>query len=358
MTPFLHTDLDMEDHSESGQSSTGTVSLGHLFDSHSSHSHSPLLQVQNDVTIDLSSDASPQVQVPQTQVPQTQVQVPQPRPLIRDDLVSTAVSFLLNPQIKNNPVEKKRSFLMKKGLTMDEVDAAFDWAEKGIPYRPDHVVTIYQPQGIQPQGMYQIQPQGRYQDSPFPVQSPGIWMLTRALVPSLAILTSVAAAVFFFYKHYIEGFFFPAQGTKRKHPLVVVTESVDKLAQSVHSLEQSVGAFESRMKRSLEESVGRLITEMTVRRPGSHAASSDELAVVKKEIQSLKGLLLSHNQFPESPIVSFIQQTSAALNGTSSLTGTSSALNGTASLAQSPPPSIPSWQLTDESKEEELKERQ
>lgn len=178
-------------------------------------------------------------------------------------------------------------------------------------------------------------------------------MLTQALVPSLAILTGLAAAVYLFYKQYIEPYFFGTPKQRPKHPLVVVTENVDKLTKSVDSLKESLVTFEQSIKRSMEESVGKIIMEFTSRRtPGSGSASSDEVAAVKKEVQSLKSLLLSRNQFPESPIVSFIQQTSAALNGKTNGDGSSPP------MAQSPPPSIPSWQLTDELKEEELKEKQ
>lgn len=285
-------------------------------------------------------------------------QQPAPIPLVRDDLVSTAVSFLLNPQIRNNPIEKKRSFLVNKGLTINEINMAFEWADKGIPYQPmvnqhqpHHVPIIRQPPPMIPYPNFNGPYPGNNQYS-----SPGVWLLTRALVPSLALLTGIAAAIYLFYKQFVEPYFFGPQKSKPKHPLVVVTENVDKLTKSVDTLKGSLVTFEQSIKRSMEESVGKVIMEITSRRTvGSGAASSDEVASVKKEVQSLKALLLSRNQFPESPIVSFIQQTSAALNGTTNGKGSS---DGSPPMAQSPPPSIPSWQLTDESKEEELKDKQ
>lgn len=249
---------------------------------------------------------------------------------------------------------------------MDEVNVSFEWADKGMSYRPNQPQGMnHQPQTMnhQPQRMNHQQQrmnhvmmihQPEAVSQGFPVQSVGVWMLTRALVPSLAILTGVAAAVYFFYKRFIEPFFIGSESkSKSKDPLVIVTDSVDRVTHSVDSLKQSLTTFEENIKRSVEDSVGKVMVEVTGKQTGSHPASSHDMAVLKKEIQSLKGLLLSRNQFPESPIVSFIQQTSAAVDRTSAVNGSA---DGGASVAQLP--SIPSWQLTDESKEEELKERQ
>lgn len=49
---------------------------------------------------------------------------PQPPQLlsIRPDLVSTAVNFLKDPQVKAAPLSKRLAFLESKGLTAEEID--------------------------------------------------------------------------------------------------------------------------------------------------------------------------------------------------------------------------------------------
>ena len=44
---------------------------------------------------------------------------------IREDLVVTAVKFLQNVKVSNSPLEMKRTFLMKKGLSEAEISEAF-----------------------------------------------------------------------------------------------------------------------------------------------------------------------------------------------------------------------------------------
>lgn len=48
--------------------------------------------------------------------PQSSLQTP------RDSLLAQAATFLLNEDVHNAPLERKRSFLQSKGLTIDEID--------------------------------------------------------------------------------------------------------------------------------------------------------------------------------------------------------------------------------------------
>ena len=44
---------------------------------------------------------------------------------IREDLVVTAVKFLQNVKVSNSPLEMRRTFLIKKGLSEAEITEAF-----------------------------------------------------------------------------------------------------------------------------------------------------------------------------------------------------------------------------------------
>eukprot|EP00241_Pyramimonas_parkeae_P017321 CAMPEP_0114283732 /NCGR_PEP_ID=MMETSP0059-20121206/4264_1 /TAXON_ID=36894 /ORGANISM="Pyramimonas parkeae, Strain CCMP726" /LENGTH=606 /DNA_ID=CAMNT_0001404491 /DNA_START=11 /DNA_END=1831 /DNA_ORIENTATION=+ len=46
-------------------------------------------------------------------------------PELREDLLQSAVGFLCHPQVQGSPIEKKREFLVKKGLTEAEIVEAF-----------------------------------------------------------------------------------------------------------------------------------------------------------------------------------------------------------------------------------------
>lgn len=47
-----------------------------------------------------------------------------PPAAVREDMVATAVKFLQNPRVQSTSVARQRAFLLDKGLTTAEVDAA------------------------------------------------------------------------------------------------------------------------------------------------------------------------------------------------------------------------------------------
>ena len=54
----------------------------------------------------------------------TTPELPSPLTTIRIELVSTAVNFLNDPQVKSAPLSKRLAFLEGKGLTQEEIDLA------------------------------------------------------------------------------------------------------------------------------------------------------------------------------------------------------------------------------------------
>ncbi|CAL4068582.1 unnamed protein product, partial [Meganyctiphanes norvegica] len=51
---------------------------------------------------------------------------------VRQDLVEEARKFLLNPKVLTEKDENKRAFLMKKGLTEEEINVAFSMVPKNM----------------------------------------------------------------------------------------------------------------------------------------------------------------------------------------------------------------------------------
>lgn len=54
----------------------------------------------------------------------TAPELPTPLKAIRIELVTTAVNFLNDPQVKSAPLSKRLAFLEGKGLTQEEIDLA------------------------------------------------------------------------------------------------------------------------------------------------------------------------------------------------------------------------------------------
>jgi peroxin-14 len=60
-----------------------------------------------------------------------------PQPL-REDYLENAVKFLSHPKVRGSPVVYRRSFLEKKGLTVQEIDEAF----RRVPVRSIHPLFL------------------------------------------------------------------------------------------------------------------------------------------------------------------------------------------------------------------------
>lgn len=230
-------------------------------------------------------------------------------PPVRPDLLSTAVSFLLNPRVKGNSEDQKRMFLIRKGLAPHEIDVAIDYANRGILF-PSHSVDggTDSLQRLHPQ-QYLPSPAAAVYRHEIQYQYPGTFAMTRALVPSFILVSGLFYGFYLLYRRFQHLLF--GQEEKKKHPLVQVQESLQQLTVICESLNRSIHELED----NIVSKVRKEMESLTRPSPQEVAAVSE----IKKELASVKALLLGRKQFPESP-----------------------------SLTQA---SIPAWQMTDESKE-------
>lgn len=232
---------------------------------------------------------------------------------IRDHVVATAVTFLSNPRVQQNTEEKKRLFLASKGLTAQEIDVAIEYAKRGIPFFThnnntslDPIYQFHEKNGIP---MVNIPPVMRheflYQNS-----SVGTMALSRALVPSLLITYGICYGIYWLYNRFLKQLFVGREEEKAKHPLVQVQESIQQLMILSESLNNGLQQLEDnivfRLKKEMESLYRPTVQEVTA------------VSEIRKEVASVKALLLGRKQFPESPAI---------------------------------PAAIPAWQLTDDSKE-------
>lgn len=207
---------------------------------------------------------------------------------LREDLIDTAVHFLLNPRVKESSLTQKRAFLDRKGLTADEIDIAIERAASGQLYsvKPHAAATLNQPSFVSPNHFVQHVPIARPPISGYSNES--VWYMARMLAPPMAIVAGVCYAVYVFYKRYIEPLLFG----KQKHPLVAIQESVRELSQSMNRLSETLISVEDNIKKQIENDMASV-----------RANAADALAVneIKSEVQSLKALLLNRKQFPATP---------------------------------------------------------
>lgn len=80
----------------------------------------------------------------------------------REELVSSAVTFLRDPSVAASPVEKRIEFLKSKNLTQEEIDASLARAAED-PSAPPPQQNAYYP----PPTQYRGPPQGQYAQYPY-----------------------------------------------------------------------------------------------------------------------------------------------------------------------------------------------
>ncbi|VEN47594.1 unnamed protein product [Callosobruchus maculatus] len=219
---------------------------------------------------------------------------------VREEMVQTAINFLENPNVINTPLAQKQNFLRRKGLTDKEIQIACD--KSGAYTRHEEQQRRLPPPLSTSMSTVCNHPMyGQMQLSWFD--------RIREILHNLAILSIVAYVVQKFYQKYIAPFLF---GKKKKS----VEETIEELDKNVKS---SVGEIKDDLQ-SVKVEVDRLNGDNTSR----------QLAELKSDIATVKGLLLGRKQFP--------------------------------SVASCPvvPPSIPAWQMSsvtqDEHDGEERKE--
>ncbi|XP_063236572.1 peroxisomal membrane protein PEX14 isoform X2 [Bacillus rossius redtenbacheri] len=174
---------------------------------------------------------------------------------LRENLVNTAVAFLRNPAVQRSPHSRQHAFLKGKGLSDQEVAAAFQRSQR----------DAFQAQAQLPASLSPVA---------LPALSP--WSRFRDVGNTAALLAGLVYAVYVLYKRYVEHRLFSTEPRKSSARLL------DELRTEL------LGAVEG-----LRSELVRVGTELA-----GVQQQSDDLRSLRSEVASLKALLLSRNQFP------------------------------------------------------------
>ncbi|XP_050051751.1 peroxisomal membrane protein PEX14 [Dermacentor andersoni] len=221
--------------------------------------------------------------------------------LPRENLIATAVNFLENPRVQGSPLSQKRAFLLKKGLTPEEIDVAIERARVGNPNTvAEHGLVPYPtspPQLPPPLPPRLVQPEY------------SIWSQLSHFSSSMVIVGVACYGAYYMYKRYMEPYLRGWDGPKSKPDrLSQVQEQIGALTQAIQQLREAVA--------SLELAVAQ---DRKLQKPAEALDSAKQdrtISELKSEVLSVKALLLSRNQFPSAPKLT------------------------------PPAPSIPTWQLS------------
>lgn len=208
----------------------------------------------------------------------------------RESLITTAVNFLQNAKVRHSTLIQKQQFLRSKGLSAEEIQIACERA--GI-FNADPNNTVIN-MGISTAG----HTTGYVNHNQQLVQQPRTSLQSmRDALHSMALISGLAYAVYWFYKNYIEPYLF---GKKKK-------KSIEEI---INKKEEK---FEAAL-RILNRDVLNIREQLTQINSTQNSLIQREFSHFKSDLDAIKGLLLNRKQF--------------------------------ANPMPTVPPSIPAWQLT------------
>lgn len=223
----------------------------------------------------------------------------------REDLIATAVNFLENPRVQGSPLSQKRAFLLKKGLTAEEIDTAIERSKvisssaNNLQLLPHPVSAPPLPPPPPPQ---LLQPEYSF------------WSQVSHFSSSVVIIGVACYGAYYVYKRYVEPYLRgwdspksrPDRLSQVQEQITALTEAIQQLREAVASLELVV-AEDRRLPKSTEAA--------------DSVKQDSAISELKSEVLSVKALLLSRSQFPNAPKVtppaSSIPAWQLSSNGTS-----------------------------------------
>ncbi|KAI1499494.1 peroxisomal membrane anchor protein conserved region-domain-containing protein [Biscogniauxia marginata] len=216
---------------------------------------------------------------------------------IREDIVSSAVTFLQDPNVASSPIENKLSFLRSKNLTQEEIDASF--ARTGAsPPPPSAPITsapsqqVSRPVQSQPQPYY-----GQYQQPPpygwhAPPQEPPKrdwrdWFIMATVVGG------VSYGLYFITKRYLYPLVAPPTPEKLEQDKMTVDEqfekafaTIEQLMKDTESLKTSEQERTEKLDKAIEDLEGFMREAQSARR-----RQDDETERLREDMKALKGII-------------------------------------------------------------------
>lgn len=189
--------------------------------------------------------------------------------------ISTAVSFLQNPNVARSSLMQKEKFLRSKGLSDEEIQLAFQQA--GIFTKDPNSTIINMEIGHHP---VQASAHNQATLSPFYRSPDTALQKFYNIISSTAMVTGIVYAVYYVYKKFIETFLFGRKKDK-KSTEDLIGELDKKMDKNIRKLNIEVTALKEEIRSSYN---------------GDRVLRQDMLSF-KNDLDAIKGLLL--NRFVE-----------------------------------------------------------
>ncbi|CAI8008792.1 Peroxisomal membrane protein PEX14 [Geodia barretti] len=204
---------------------------------------------------------------------------------LRENLVDVAVKFLNNPRVIGSPLEQKKVFLQKKGLSDSEIEEAVRLSQLSPP-------THHHTSPLPPSTPSQLSP---FTTHTLPPPHHRTWR-DYALV--VAVVGGISYALYKFFK----GYAIPwlswrlEQSERAEETSEAVRQLQTNLDTTVSGIRETTASIRDILTEQREEmqAIAAKVTALQVSVPGSGLAVNE----IRDEVASLKGLLLNRHQFP------------------------------------------------------------
>ncbi|KAI0602143.1 peroxisomal membrane anchor protein conserved region-domain-containing protein [Biscogniauxia sp. FL1348] len=219
---------------------------------------------------------------------------------IREDIVSSAVTFLQDPNVATSPIENKLSFLRSKNLTQEEVEAAFARTGSAPPPASTPVTSApsqqlsravqSQPQPQPYYGQYQQQPPPYGWQPPPPEPPKRDW---RDWFIMATVVGGVSYGLYFVTKRYLYPLVAPPTPEKLEQDKMTVDEqfekafaTIEQLMKDTETLKTSEQERTEKLDKAIEELEGFMREAQSARR-----RQDDETERLREDMKALKGII-------------------------------------------------------------------
>ena len=197
-------------------------------------------------------------------------------------MVKTAVNFLLNPRVFESPLTQKRTFLLRKGLSLEEIDVAIDRCNRLTRNSNPSSHSI-------DANNYSHQQMNGLPYGPVVQPMPSFIGRTTSLVTNVTLFSGFLYGAYVFYKRFIEPLIFQTQS--KPHPFVTIQQQLDQLSKAMDSLKDNMSSIEINIKKQIEDEIRMF-----------RAPQDITIHELKSELSSIKALLVNRRQFTSTPV--------------------------------------------------------
>ncbi|CAE7214739.1 hypothetical protein PTNB85_06871 [Pyrenophora teres f. teres] len=215
--------------------------------------------------------------------------------MVREDLITSAVSFLQDPSVASAPLEKRIAFLQSKNLTQEEVDislarAAEDPSHPAPPPPQTSAVAnnAYRPPPAAPYASYP--PQGYWQPPPPPEPPKRDW---RDYFIMATVMGGVGYGLYFTAKRYVLPLIQPPTQPQLEQDKASVDESFKRAFDLLEQLNTDTSALkaseEARTSR-LDDALGEVESVLLTLKESSRRQGDDNRRI-EDDVRGLRDLI-------------------------------------------------------------------